>query len=144
MLIIDAAIRGSVILLLALAVTWLLRRRSAASRHAVWAGGIALQLLLPATGIWGPHWRVALPDVVARWVAPFIPVRAPLPERAGVTALAGSNAELAARNEKLAADVAPSRGMRARPRLPLLRARACRSPARRCSSASGWPARSWC
>ena len=65
----DAATRGAVILLAALLITTLLRRRSAAARHAVWAGAIAMQLVVLALAVWGPQWRVAAPHVVADAVA---------------------------------------------------------------------------
>jgi len=55
----DAAVRGAVVLLAALALTHLLRRRSAATRHAVWVGAITAQLLLLVLGIAGPRWRVS-------------------------------------------------------------------------------------
>jgi beta-lactamase regulating signal transducer with metallopeptidase domain len=57
---IDAAIRGAVVLLIALVVTHALRRRSAAARHLVWVGAIVVQLLLPLFAIWGPRWELAI------------------------------------------------------------------------------------
>jgi beta-lactamase regulating signal transducer with metallopeptidase domain len=61
----DAAMRGALVLLLALAITHAMRRRSAAARHLVWVGAIIVQLALPVFAIWGPQWRVAVPDPVA-------------------------------------------------------------------------------
>ncbi len=74
----DAAVRGAVVLLIALALTHLMRRRSAAARHLVWVGAIAVQLLLPVFAIWGPKWDVAVPGAVAS-VSPVA-----IPERSGV------------------------------------------------------------
>src|SRR5215211_4252745 len=54
----DAALRGAIVLLVALVLTVLLHRRSAATRHAIWAGAIAAQILLLALAVWGPRWRV--------------------------------------------------------------------------------------
>jgi beta-lactamase regulating signal transducer with metallopeptidase domain len=75
-ILLGAAARGAVVLLVALALTSLLQRRPAAVRHAIWAGAIAVQLLLPALALWGPRWRVAVPA----------PVRALVPEVSIVTA----------------------------------------------------------
>jgi beta-lactamase regulating signal transducer with metallopeptidase domain len=83
----DAALRGAVVLLAALVLTVLLQRRSAALRHAIWAGAIAAQVVLLALAVWGPHWRVAAPDAVSAFLPPRgdepataipAPVRAPL------------------------------------------------------------------
>jgi len=63
-ILIGAAARGAVVLLVALVLTSLLQRRPAAVRHAIWAGAIGVQLLLPVLALWGPRWRVAVPDAV--------------------------------------------------------------------------------
>ncbi len=57
---VGAALRGAVVLLLALGLAYMLRRRSAAARHLVWVGAIVVQLLLPLFAIWGPRWDVAI------------------------------------------------------------------------------------
>ena len=64
----DAALRGAVVLLAALVLTVLLHRRSAALRHAIWSGAIAAQLVLLGLALWGPRWRVAAPEVVSALV----------------------------------------------------------------------------
>ena len=58
----GAAARGAVVLLVALVLTSLLRRRPAAVRHAIWTGAIAVQLLLPVLAWWGPRWQVPVPE----------------------------------------------------------------------------------
>jgi beta-lactamase regulating signal transducer with metallopeptidase domain len=68
--VLDAALRGAVILAAALLITTMLRRRSASLRHAVWAGAIAAQLVLLALALWGPRWRVAAPAMVSALVPP--------------------------------------------------------------------------
>jgi beta-lactamase regulating signal transducer with metallopeptidase domain len=68
----DAALRGAAVLLAALALTVLLQRRSAALRHAIWAGAIAAQILLLVLAVWGPRWRVAAPDAVSALVPPSV------------------------------------------------------------------------
>ncbi len=66
----DAALRGAVVLVIALVLTQLLKRRSAAARHLVWVGAIVVQLLLPLFAIWGPRWELGVPQAVGR----FLPV----------------------------------------------------------------------
>ena len=65
---IAAALRGAVVLLAALVLTTLLHRRSAATRHAIWAGAVAAQLLLLALAVWGPRWRIEAPEVLSALV----------------------------------------------------------------------------
>src|SRR5215207_655690 len=78
----DAALRGAIILLVALVLTLLLHRRSAATRHAIWAGAVAAQVLLLALAVWGPRWRVAAPEAMSALVPasgeerPVTPARA--------------------------------------------------------------------
>ena len=70
---IDAALRGAVVLLLALVLTHLLRRRSAAARHLVWVGAVVIQLALPLFAIWGPKWDLP----VSSGIASILPVDLP-------------------------------------------------------------------
>jgi beta-lactamase regulating signal transducer with metallopeptidase domain len=56
----DAALKGFLVLLAALAATTLMRRASAASRHLVWLAALAGVLLLPVAAAVVPAWR-ALP-----------------------------------------------------------------------------------
>ena len=56
----DAALKGFLVLLAALAATALMRRASAASRHLVWLAALAGVLLLPVAAAVVPAWR-ALP-----------------------------------------------------------------------------------
>ena len=62
---VEAAVRGAVVLLIALVVSHLLRRRSAAASHLVWVGAVVVQLALPLFALWGPRWDVAVPSGVA-------------------------------------------------------------------------------
>lgn len=60
----DAAVRGTLVLLAALAATGLMRRSSAAARHLVWLAALAALLLLPLARSFVPEWRVLpLPPV---------------------------------------------------------------------------------
>lgn len=60
-LLIEAALKGSALLLVAAALTFVLRRRSAAVRHLVWGVALAALLALPALLTVMPSWRVAVP-----------------------------------------------------------------------------------
>ena len=75
-ILLGAAARGAVVLLVALGLTSRRQRRPAAVRHAIWAGAIAVQLLLPVLSLWGPRWHVPVPE----------PLRALIPEASIVTA----------------------------------------------------------
>jgi len=57
---IDALLKGSLLLLLAGVVTRLLRHRSAAARHAVWTTALLAQLALPVLSAELPTWDVPL------------------------------------------------------------------------------------
>jgi beta-lactamase regulating signal transducer with metallopeptidase domain len=63
-ILLGAAARGAVVLLGALVLTSILHRRPAAVRHAIWAGAIAVQLLLPLLALWGPRWHVPVPETL--------------------------------------------------------------------------------
>ena len=81
------ALKGTLIFLLAALVAGLMRRASAAARHAVWTLALGAALLLPALFVTLPGWQVPVLDasqdefVVAPsiMVAPEAPV-APIPE----------------------------------------------------------------
>ncbi len=85
----DAAVKSVVVLGLACAVVWMLRRRSAAARHLVWSLAVAS---LPALAILSallPGWNV-LPD----WAG--------LPVEPGTPVAAGSEADVVLPDEPLA------------------------------------------
>lgn len=78
----DAALRGAVLLLLAWAATRLMRRASAASRHLVWSAALAGVVLLPVLGVVVPRWRVLpVPGALAPAAQPAAvsPSAAPAP-----------------------------------------------------------------
>ena len=56
----DAAIKGIIVFGAAAIAVALCRRRSAATRHAIWAGAVAAQLTLPVLSALLPAWRVPL------------------------------------------------------------------------------------
>ena len=57
-MLVDATIKGAVLLLLAWAVCVMLRRDSAATRHLVWATAVLLLLAMPLLSLLLPQWRV--------------------------------------------------------------------------------------
>lgn len=78
-----ASLKGSVLLLVALALAWRMRRFSAASRHAVIAIGVAAFLMVPFAQLVVPRWSVAmLPSapVELRMFAPMPPPEAEVRE----------------------------------------------------------------
>ena len=62
----DAAIKGLVIFGAAAVAVAFCRRRSAATRHAIWAGAVAAQLALPVLSALLPAWRVPIVDRLDR------------------------------------------------------------------------------
>ena len=57
----DATVKGSLVLVLAGAAAFILRNRSAATRHLVWCSAMVGLILLPTASLTLPGWRV-LPD----------------------------------------------------------------------------------
>lgn len=57
---IDVTVKGTVLLLLAWALTWLLRRASASARHLVWATALLALLALPLLHTALPRWHVGV------------------------------------------------------------------------------------
>lgn len=65
-LLIGFTVKGTIVLLAALALGHRLRRASAACRHLVWSGALAALLLLPLAGLLLPAWSVpGLPSALA-------------------------------------------------------------------------------
>src|SRR5437867_6985751 len=55
---VDSAIKGTVLLVLAAALALILRRDSAATRHLVWLLAIVAMLVVPVLSAMLPQWRV--------------------------------------------------------------------------------------
>ena len=87
------AARATVLLALAWVATWVLRRRSAATRHLIWSGAIAGVLALPLLGAVMPAWNVPLISMTARTDTPIAATAAAAPvERRAEAAPAPSSA----------------------------------------------------
>lgn len=69
---VDAALKGSLVLLAALAATRLMKRRSAAARHLVWVVALASMLALPLVSRMLPAWRVLPVPAPLRPAAAFV------------------------------------------------------------------------
>ncbi|HZI43183.1 MAG TPA: M56 family metallopeptidase, partial [Gemmatimonadaceae bacterium] len=65
----DAAIKGVIVFGVAAVAVAVCRRRSAATRHAIWAGAVAAQLTLPVLSALLPAWRVPLIERLDRRLA---------------------------------------------------------------------------
>jgi TonB family protein len=92
-LLIDSALRATVILGVALGVTFLLRRRSAALRHLVLSLAIAGAMLTPVMTFVAPSWR---PDVVDRLMRSIETANVGAPEASEVSEAEVSGARAAA------------------------------------------------
>ncbi len=58
LVLVDTAVKGTALLMLASVAAMLLRRDSAATRHLVWLLAIVAMLVVPVLSVMLPHWRV--------------------------------------------------------------------------------------
>src|SRR5687767_14534274 len=59
-LLIDTALKGSLLILAAAIAAYLLRERSAAARHAAWSAAVVGHLALPVLTLLVPQWRIPI------------------------------------------------------------------------------------
>lgn len=64
-ILVSITLKSAAVLAVAWLMTFLLRRRSAASRHLVWTAAAAAILALPLLSVALPSWRVAVPERLA-------------------------------------------------------------------------------
>ena len=77
----DAVIKGVVVFAVAAGAVVFCRRRSAATRHAIWAGAVLAQLSLPVLSALLPSWRVPLVErLERRWASEPVLAYAPAPD----------------------------------------------------------------
>ena len=72
LLLVDAALKGAILVGVAALAAYLLRHRSAAARHAVWTAAMAGHLALPVLALVAPEWRIPLVAAPA-WISVFAP-----------------------------------------------------------------------
>ncbi|MEO8575441.1 MAG: M56 family metallopeptidase [Gemmatimonadales bacterium] len=75
-LLIDTALKGSLLILAAAIAVYLLRGRSAAARHAAWSAAVVGHLALPILTLLVPQWRIPLLPAPP-WLDTPAPVSAP-------------------------------------------------------------------
>ena len=73
----DTALKGLVLIAIAAIASYFLRKRSAASRHAVWTAAVIGHLALPVFGAVVPDWRIPL-VATPKWAE--APVATPTPD----------------------------------------------------------------
>src|SRR5580765_8470312 len=71
LLLVDSAVKGTALLLVAAAVALMLRRDSAATRHLVWLLAIVALLVAPVLSAMLPGWRV-LPEWAGASAKPVV------------------------------------------------------------------------
>ena len=59
-LLIDTALKGTLLIAAAAAASYFLRGRSAAARHAAWTAAVIGHLALPALSVMMPEWRLPI------------------------------------------------------------------------------------
>ncbi|HZJ00605.1 MAG TPA: M56 family metallopeptidase, partial [Gemmatimonadaceae bacterium] len=88
-LLLDAALKGSVLILAAALVAYFLRGKSAAARHAAWTAAVIGHLAIPAFALLLPHWKLPLlspPSWIETQVSDVAPITKSIDEPTPVAA----------------------------------------------------------
>jgi len=93
-LLVEATIKGSIILALAAVLTSLMRGRSAAARHFVWGIALLLAAVLPLATRLLPAWNVSVPVDVASSLSPRQATAIPTAEPSTGAALSAASIQL--------------------------------------------------
>src|SRR4051794_3159808 len=83
----DAALKGALLVVIAAAAAYALRKRSAASRHAVWTASVIGHLAIPALMLLLPAWKIPLLPA-----APWMPTETTALSAASISAGADEGA----------------------------------------------------
>src|SRR3954463_4940100 len=83
----DAALKGALLVAIAAAAAYALRKRSAASRHAVWTASVIGPLAIPALMLMLPAWKIPLLPA-----APWMPTETSALSSASISAAADEGA----------------------------------------------------
>ncbi len=81
-LVVDLALKSTVLLIVALGIVLALRRRAAATRHLVWGLALGGVVLLPLLSASLPRWHVPVLPAVPRWTAAAPQLSPPAESRA--------------------------------------------------------------
>ncbi|MFL5556886.1 MAG: hypothetical protein ACJ78D_13920, partial [Gemmatimonadaceae bacterium] len=84
-LLIDVALKGALLVAVAAGAAYLLRKRSAASRHAVWTAAVIGHLAIPVLVLVLPEWKMPVLPAASWLQSEPVPSATTAPPRTSVT-----------------------------------------------------------